>query len=143
MSDIEKFKDHKGFFKGYFLKFSGELKEAVERRDRLGECAAGLRKQLKEIKRGQIRKVAEDLVLPSLGNLRTSKTIRTTEPTERSIRISTDVFEPLSPMSPMLMRMGGSQPILSSRIHQPIKTLSSSNKKGQRKQNLQLLKSLI
>lgn len=87
--------------------------------------------------------MAEDIVLPAITNLRTSKTLRTTEPTERSIRISTDIFEPLGPMSPILMRMGGSQPVLGSRIHQPIKALSSSSKKEQRKQNIGLLKSML
>ena len=76
--------------------------------------------------------MGESIVLPALNSLRTSKTIRTTEPTERSIRLSTDTYDPsliTNPMSPNLMRMGGSQPVLGSRIHQPIKTVSTSNKK--------------
>lgn len=41
------------------------------------------------------------------------------------------------------MRMGGSQPVLGSRIHQPIKAQSSSTKKSQRKYNIQFLRSLF
>ena len=47
-------------------------------------------------------------------------------------------------MSPILKRLGGSQPVLtSSRIHQPIKSQSISTKKSRRKDNIQLLRELF
>ena len=72
--------------------------------------------------------------------MKTMKTVHTTEATERSIRISTDMADS---MSPILMRMGGSQPILGSRIGLPIKSMSQSNKKTQRKRNILTLKQLL
>lgn len=47
MKDIEKFKDHKDFFRKYFSKFSAELNQAIEKRNKLLICVAELRKQLK------------------------------------------------------------------------------------------------
>ena len=71
--------------------FSQRFNEAIEKRDKLSICVDELRSKLRELKRVQIRVFAEDVVLPNLYKMRTSKTIKTTLPTERSVRISTDI----------------------------------------------------
>lgn len=71
--------------------FSQRFNEAIEKRDKLSICVDELRSKLRELKRIQIRVFAEDVVLPNLYKMRTSKTIKTTLPTERSVRISTDI----------------------------------------------------
>lgn len=81
MRDIEQFKGHQEFFKSHFQMFSQKFNEMAEKRDKLSICVDELRNKLKELKRSQIRAMAEDVALPNMYKLKTSKTLKTTLPT--------------------------------------------------------------
>ena len=55
MRDIDRFKDHREFFKKHFSTFSSKLNEAIEKRDKLKLCAEELRAKWYEMKKGLIK----------------------------------------------------------------------------------------